>query len=301
MISEPGSLVDNVSEKASKSTGLSTASVVGIGGADTQCALLGSAATEPGDVGVVAGNTAPVQLVTSEPVIDPDNRLWTGRFLFPHRWVLEANSGTTGSVLSWFVQNMLSPLCKDLKGSTDLAFRRLEELASEAPVGSFDTFALLGPQIMNARDMATIRPSIFLFPAPASPVVTPISIKEVTRALFENISYAIHTNIELIQDLAPYQFEFCTVAGGMARSSFWRQMLADVTGLKTRCGKVAEASSLGAAICAATAAGMYKSLAEAMHNMVVLQSELLPRQDVHKKYESYFTRWQTLYKQSANL
>ncbi len=300
-ITEPGALVGNVSAKASKRTGLSTSSLVGIGGADTQCALLGSAATQSGEVGVVAGNTAPVQLVTSEPIIDPDNRLWTGRFLFPDKWVLEANSGTTGSVLSWFVRNMITPLRPDLEGPSNQAFNHVEELAAEAPVGSLDTMALLGPQIMNASDMTTVRPSLFLFPPPASPVVTPISIKEVTRALYENISYAIRTNLELLQNLAQCQFEYCTVTGGMARGVFWRQMLADVTGLKIKCGQVTEASSLGAAICAATAAGLHKSLTEAMHHMVVLQPELSPREDVHRKYETYFTRWQTLYKQSANL
>jgi sugar (pentulose or hexulose) kinase len=300
-ITQPGTLVGNIAEEVSRSAGLSTSSAVSVGGADTQCALLGSATIKPGEVGVVAGNTAPVQLVTSEPILDPDNRLWTGRFLFPAKWVLEANSGTTGSVLAWFVKNLITPLCQELKEQGNKGFKRVEELAAQAPVGSLDTIALLGPQIMDASDLTTIRPSLFLFPPPASPAVTPISIREVTRALYENISYAIRINLELIQNLSHCQFEYCTVAGGMAQSDFWQQMLADVTGLRIRCGVVAEASSLGAAICAATAAGLYDSLIEGMRHMVILQPEVLPREEVHKKYETYFTRWQTLYKQSAKL
>jgi len=290
-IKEPGTLVDCVSLEASKETRLSTTSTVGVGAADTQCALLGSAVTQTGDVGIVAGNTAPVQLVTSEPILDSTYCLWTGRFLLPKKWVLEANSGTTGSVLAWFTQNMINPLCNETQSQSD----------AEAPVGSLDTIALLGPQIMNASELTTVRPSLFLFPPPASPAVKPISIKEVARALYENISYAVRINLELIQSLSKYQFEYCTVAGGMARSAFWRQMLADVTGLHVRCGKVAEASSLGAAICAATATGQHKSLTEAMRNMVRLQPELSPRDAIHKQYETYFTRWQTLYRQSVNL
>ena len=300
-ISQPGSLVGSISSEASKSTGLSETSVVGVGGADTQCALLGSGAIEPGDVGIVAGNTGPVQLVTSEPLIDLGNRLWTGRFILPEKWVLEANSGPNGSVLNWFINNFLTPLCTDLDGPTDKAFRRVEQLAAEAPVGSFDTIALLGPQIMDASDMTTVRPSMLLFPPPTSPVVTPISMREVARALFENICYATRTNLEQIRDLAQNPFKKCIVAGGLTRSLFWRQMLADVTGLKIGMGQVVEASSLGAAICAATAAGLYGSLPEAVSRMVILEPELVPREDIHNQYKTYFTRWQTMYNQSGNL
>ncbi|MFX1318013.1 MAG: FGGY-family carbohydrate kinase [Promethearchaeota archaeon] len=300
-ISEPGTVVGNVTAQASKSTGLSKSTIVGVGGADTQCALLGSSAAYPGEVGVVSGNTGPVQLVTAEPIIDPDNRLWTGRFLLPHKWVLEANSGPNGSVLNWFVQNIVGPMHPKFEGSTDQAYTYTEQLASQAPVGAFDTIALLGPQIMDASDMTTVRPSIFIFPPPTSPVVTPITIKELTRALFENISYAARMNLERIQELADVLFEHCVVTGGLSRSLFFRQMLADVTGLKIRTGHVVEASSLGAAICAATAADLHASLTDAMGQMVKMQPELMPREDVHNQYKTYFTRWHTLYNQSANL
>ncbi|MFW9934163.1 MAG: FGGY-family carbohydrate kinase [Candidatus Thorarchaeota archaeon] len=300
-ICEPGTVVGTVSAAANKSTGLSKASQVSIGGADTQCALLGSSATQPGDVTVVAGNTGPIQLVTSKPLIDPTNRLWTGRFLLPRKWVLEANCGPSGSVLTWFIKNIIVPLSSKLAEPTAQAFTCAEQLASEAPVGSFDTVALLGPQIMDATDMTTVRPSIFLFPPPTSPVLTPISIKEISRALFENICYAIRINLERIQNLAQCEFKKCSVAGGMTRSSFWLQMLADVTGLNIQCARVVEASSLGAAICAATAAGFYKSLTEAARHMVYFQSELVPRKEIHNKYNTYFSRWQTLYNQSTNL
>jgi autoinducer 2 (AI-2) kinase len=215
--------------------------------------------------------------------------------------VLEANSGPNGSVLNWFINNFLTPLSTDLDGPTDQAFTKVEQLDAEAPVGSFDTIALFGPQIMDASDMTTVRPSMLLFPPPTSPVVTPISMREVARALFENICYATRTNLERIQDLAQNQFKKCIVAGGLTRSLFWRQMLADVTGLKIRMGQVIEASSLGAAICAATAAEIYDSLPDAVPNMVVLEPELSPREDIHNQYKTYFTRWQTMYNKSANL
>lgn len=300
IICDPGSFVGNISQKASKTTGLSKKTVVGIGGADTQCAMLGSAVVKPGEVCVVAGNTAPIQLITETPVIDEEYKLWTGRYLLPNRWVIEANTGKTGEVLRWFVQNIVQPLSTDIQDPNE-AYTRVEQLAAQTDIGATDVLALLGPTIMDASDMMTVRPAIFLFPPPASPVVTPITMNDLARALFENICYAVRSNLELIQELAKVSFDHCTVAGGLTRSQFWQQMLADVTGLEIHRGKEVEASSLGAAICAATAAGFYDSILDSVKKMVTMNSILQPRLDVQSKYETYFSRWQTLYKQSTNL
>jgi len=299
-IREPGSVAGTITSEASKETGLKVGTPVGIGGADTQCALLGSATITPGATCVVAGNTAPIQLVTDRPIIDPECRIWTGRHLLPNHWVLEANSGTTGSVLSWFVHNIATPALSRRAKSAD-HFIQLEQLAASAEIGSLDTIALLGPQVMDASEMTIVRPALFLFPPPASPVIKPISFKDLVRALFENICYAIFANLELLQSISEITLKRCTVVGGLARGQFLRQMIADVTGLEILSTKVFEASSLGAAICAASAAGIYDSLSEGIEKMVTFLPSLEPDDEKHRKYETHFTRWKTLYKQSVNL
>jgi len=298
-IREPGTTVGAVTSSAGKSTGLRPGTPVAVAGADTQCALLGSAATDPGALCIVAGNTAPIQLVTERPLLDEEKRLWTGRHLLPNRWVLEANAGTAGSVLSWFVKNIVSGKHTEL-AEEDL-YAIVEKMAASANVGSLDTIAMLGPQIMDASSLTIVRPAIFLFPPPASPAVTPISIKELARSIFENICYAVRANTELLAQVAGAEFGSCIVAGGMARSQFWRQMVADVTGLEVRSSRISEASSLGAAICAASAAGLYASLEEAVQHMVRFNPPLQPRSDLHSHYNNYFTRWKALYKQAADL
>ncbi|MDO8056668.1 MAG: FGGY-family carbohydrate kinase, partial [Candidatus Hermodarchaeota archaeon] len=298
-IHSPGSLIGPITDAANQATGLTQDTVVGVGGADTQCALLGSGLSEPNEVCVVAGNTAPIQLITDRPIIDETCKLWTGRFLLPNHWVVEANTGKAGEVLRWFVQNIFQPIAAKL--TPQEAYAQIETLAMQAEIGSRDAIALLGPQIMDAQDLTTVRPSIFLFPPPASPVVTPITTHDLARALFENICYAIRANLDLLQQLTKIRLESCTVAGGLTQSQFWQQMLADVTGLDIHRGHEVEASSLGAAICAATAVGTYNSLRSASKKMVRQQTPFNPRTEVHEKYTNFFTRWHTLYNQSANL
>ena len=299
-IKDPGSYVGTITQAASKKTGLSTKTIVGIGGGDTQSALLGSAVTKPGEVCIVAGNTAPVQCITNTPILDKENRVWTGRYFLPQHWILEANTGPAGSVLAWFVKNIVQPLAVEIKDPQD-AYLKAEQLAQKADLGSSDTYGLLGPQIMDARDLATIRPALFFFPQPAHPISTPITMNDMARALFENLCFAMRVNLELLQEVAVATFKYCTIAGGLTRSQFWQQILADITGLEIHCGNEVEASSLGAAICAATAANLNDSILSTTKRMVSIQAPVQPREDQHKKYDTHFSRWQNLYKQSEKL
>ena len=72
-----------------------------LAGADTQCALLGMGAFAPGDAGVAAGWSAPVQLVTANATLDPLMRTWAGVHVVPDRWVIESNAGETGRAWDW--------------------------------------------------------------------------------------------------------------------------------------------------------------------------------------------------------
>jgi autoinducer 2 (AI-2) kinase len=295
----PGSMIGLITDAACQATGLSSETVVGVGGADTQCALLGTGTIKPNEACIVAGNTAPIQLITDRPIIDKTCRLWTGRFLLPKHWVVEANTGKAGEVFHWFVQNIVQPLAGI--STPQEAYARVEELAAQADIGSRDAIALLGPQIMDAQNLTTVRPAMFLFPPPTSPVVTPVTTQDFARSLFENLCYAIRVNLDLLQQLTETQLQSCSVAGGLTRSLFWQQMLADVTGLDIHRGHEVEASSLGAAICAATTVGKFDSLQSASKKMVKRLTPFQPRPKNHEKYNTFFSRWQTLYKQSANL
>jgi xylulokinase len=56
--------------------------------------------------------------------------------------------------------------------------------------------------------------------------------------------------------------EFVAIGGGAA-SNLWCQIMADATGRSIRRSARLEASSLGAAVCAAVGAGLYETAAEA--------------------------------------
>ena len=74
-----------------------------VAGADSQCGLLGAGLLEAGQVGIVAGWSAPVQMLVPEPIQSPDMKTWTGLFQMPELWAWRAaqeTSATCGDGLS---------------------------------------------------------------------------------------------------------------------------------------------------------------------------------------------------------
>ena len=70
-----GTCVGAVSAEAADQTGLATGTLVVVGGADTQCGLLGMGVKDQGQVGIVAGWSAAIQMVTDGPIFDPSGRI----------------------------------------------------------------------------------------------------------------------------------------------------------------------------------------------------------------------------------
>ncbi len=71
---DAGCAVGELTADAAAHLGMTPGVIVAMGGADTQCSLLGGGVIAPGDVAVVAGTTAPVQVVLDKPSYDPSGK-----------------------------------------------------------------------------------------------------------------------------------------------------------------------------------------------------------------------------------
>jgi xylulokinase len=83
--------------------------------------------------------------------------------------------------------------------------------------------------------------------------------KELARSVLEGVSFQLRRVLSA-RPQGHAMREACLVGGG-AESSFWAQVLSDVTGLTLEVPEVTEAGALGAAMCAGAAIGV----AEAPH------------------------------------
>jgi len=265
---------------------------VSIAGADSQLGLLACSAVDNGDIGVVAGTSTPIMMVSSKPIIDNERRIWTHCHVFPNRWVLESTAQMGGLTYQWLKNNFQSILGKN----DDETYVYMEELGASVPAGSDDVIASLGSEILNINEFSIVRQGLFTFQQPVHPMNdTPATFAHFIRATLENISYAIRGNIEQLETISNMKSDLLKVTGGMSRSDLWLKILANVTGKNIIATTLEEGTSVGCAICAAVGAGVYKNLEEASKNMVRFKQEIKPEKKIVEVYDSCYNNWKELY------
>lgn len=275
-LKRPGTVLGTVTCEAAQQTGLLSGTPVAIAGADTQCGSLGCGAGFTGRLGLIAGTSAPLTLTLDRPVLDDRQRTITNPGLLPGSWLLESNALFTGSSYAK-LRDLLLPGWSYEKIDRDLATIRAW---TEVPV-------YLGASIMNSRQ-GSLLPWGGLF---TRVPMTELSPQLLLRAALESAACAIRANLEQLGEIAGEFFnEHAPIyLGGGASGGLWAQLVADVCRRPVVVAAEREVSSLGAAMCAATATGYYATLPAAAQAMAHPARTLYP-QPV-PQIEKIYNRW----------
>jgi phosphoglycerate dehydrogenase-like enzyme/sugar (pentulose or hexulose) kinase len=280
-VAEAGTRLGVLRADAAGALGLREGIPVALGGGDSQCALLGMGAVAPGAAGAVCGTTLPLQQVLAEPRGDEAGRCWLEPHLVAGRFVLESNAGTGGEALAWHGR-LLFP------GARAGAARLLAE-ADEAPPGAGGLLSTFGAQRFDARAMTFPTGDLALSHLVGSPEE---SRGRVARAAAEGVAYGVRANLEQLRAAAG-RGSSLRVGAGLARSRVWRQLLADVLGEPIEVAACAEASALGAALCAGVGAGAWASLAEAASALAGTRS--VEPGPAAARYAELYPQWRQWY------
>lgn len=278
---ESGAQLGELSAASADHLGLAHGTPVAVGGADTQCALLGAGASRPGLAGIVAGTTAPVQVITARPLIDPEIRVWSSQHLAPGRFVLESNGGPMGEVLEW-MSAVLHP-------AADRPVPRLLEEASRCAAGALGLLSSLGASVQNDRAMGLPAGHLTL-----SHLVTGRETRPgraVARALVEGMACGLRANLEQAESLAGPSEGPLHLSGGLSRSRFFATLLAGVLGRPVSCSTQSAGSAVGAALCAAVAVGRFAHLDEAAASRSVHAEVVEPEPDDLQTLAQAYARW----------
>jgi autoinducer 2 (AI-2) kinase len=272
--------------EAASHFGLRAGTPVFIGGADTQCGLLGAGVVTPGEVGVIAGTTAPVQAVLDRPTIDEQARVWTGRHVLSDRWVLESNAGPVGDTLDW-MGRILYPDAPAGVGATAML---LGEAAASEP-GARGLLSSVGVQLMHARESGLPIGHLTLTHMTTATDAEPR--RHLARAIIEGIACGLRANIEQAREIAGTRTDGVTLAGGLSRSRLFTRIVADVLGEPVTVGE-SESTALGAALCAATGAGRFAGLASASLEQRARATVISPDPATAEASQSLYQRWTEL-------
>jgi len=277
----PGQRLGAITRAAAATSGLAPGTPVFVGGADTQCSLLGAGAVEAGDTAAILGTTTPVQTVVPEPTFDPAATLWAGCHVVPDRWVLESNVGDTGDAYNW-VLDLVVPQKED-------QYAAGERLARAHDEG--DVYSFVGPRIFDLTKMSPSKPGGVLFPFPVMHLRPHPG--QLLRACLASVGYAVRANLDQLRTLT-LSPERLVAGGGMCRNRLLLELLATITSLPVHQAEEPESTALGGAMLVAAGIGAYADASAAVRAMGRYRV-VEPDQSQRQRYDTGYRRWRQLY------
>lgn len=273
-------VVGRLRPAAAEALGLTTTTRVVTGTGDEHGASLGAGGIRPGVVIDITGTAEPVCVAATTPIIDETGLVETHGHADPRVWLVENPGFVSGGSVSWFTETIgggASPAALDAEASTTT-----------------------GP----GADGVTFLPTLSGATAPrwndrARGVYAGLSLNHgrahLFRALLEGCTFALRDIVDRLDAMGLAGDEIRVVGGG-ARSPFWLQMKADVTGRPIRVLATDEATALGAAMLAGVGAGTFRDLDEAVERLTVLEPRVFdPDHSTRAAYGDAYDRYRRLF------
>jgi xylulokinase len=283
-----GTALGPVARELAGALGLHPGALLVAGGHDQACAALGAGAIRPGLAIDGMGTTECITPCFDRPVINA--RMAASSFacvphVVPDAYVTYAFSFTSGSLLRWY---------RDRFGAAQVAeagrrgvdpYQVLIEQAAAGPSGLYvlPHFAGAATPYMDSAAVGAIV-GLGLDTSPG----------RIIKGILEGLTFEMMVNLARLAE-ADVAIHELRATGGLARSDRMLQLKADMMGLPVSSLAVEEAGTLGVAILAGTACGLYTSLAEGVARLVKLRATFRPDPQQHRIYQEHFQRYQRLY------
>jgi xylulokinase len=226
------------------------------GAGDQAAGAVGMGIVSPGAVSATIGTSGVVFAATDRPAMDARGRLHIFCHAVPGRWHVMGVTQAAGLSLRWF---------RDVFGAgTDDGrdpYERLCEEAAAVPAGAEGV--LWAPYLMGERT-PHCDPN-------ARAALVGLAANHgrghVIRAIMEGVAFSLRDTLAIFEEMK-VPVEEVRVAGGGARSAFWRQIQADVYGRAVNTVQTEEGAAYGAALLAGVGAKIWPSVEAACASAV---------------------------------
>jgi len=244
------------------------------GAGDQQSAALGVGVVSPGNVKLTTGTGSFMLAFLDKPNFDSKQRVLCSCHAIPGAWVQEASIFTTGAFLRWFRDELGTEECRKADEQNQDPYEIITEEAEKSPIGA--NMLITIPHLVGAG-------------APhwnpyARGLIYGLSLghkrRDIVRSILEGVAFEVKKNIEIFRELGLEPKEL-KLTGGGSRSDFWNQIYSDVLGITCVRNVIEEATSLGAAILAASGAGLFSDVASAAESICKVDKKWNP--DISRK------------------
>lgn len=286
--SESTEISGRVSQEAASATGLPAGLPVVGGGGDQAAQAIGVGLVEQGQVAVTIGTSGVVFAPTEQPFIEPEGRLHSFCHAIPGQWHVMGVMLAAGGSLQWYRDTLCQTEMDEAQLRVVDAYSLMMADADTAPAGCEGLLFL--PYLSGERTP---------HPDPnARGVFFGLTLRHrkahLTRAVVEGISFGLLDCLELVRTIGvePDQIR---ASGGGARSSFWRQILADMFNTSVTTVNATEGAAFGAALLAGVGAKVYIDVPTACARTIQVTATSEPELEKVEIYIKYYTVYRQLY------
>ncbi len=275
--------VGKIERQVSEETGLKEGTPVVLGGGDVSCAALGAGVVEEGSVYNYIGSASWLAVASSRPVFDEEMRPFTLCHVVPDMYVVQLATFSAGVVYAWVRDQIcwLEGVTAERLGQNPFDWMSREAAASAPGSNGLIFLPDLRPGGAPHNDLKARGALLGLTLAHKR--------EDILRAAIEGITFNIRLLCEALEKQLGTPFQEIRMIGGGSKSPLWREVEASILHKKIAIlSAQQEANSLGAAITAGVALGVFESFQKAARKFIKVSEVTAPEEETREVYDQQF-------------
>jgi len=272
---KPTDAVGSITKEAATLTGLRAGTPVICGTTDTVMEVFASGAVAKGQMTLKLATAGRICVITDKAY--PDINLINYSHIIDGLFYPGTATKSCAASYRWF---------RDTFGDD---YKTLDALAGSVPIGSD---GLVFHPYLNGELTPYANPKLC---ADFVGVRASHTKAHFTRAVLEGVAMSMLDCMETLESMNILHEDSAVIIGGGGKSPLWRQMVSDALGIKLVEMKYAD-SSLGSAMLAGVANGIFESFEKAVNTCNKTVSETLPNKENTIKYKELFKKYKAIQK-----
>ncbi len=266
----PTDIIGAITEGAAALTGLAVGTPVICGTTDTVMEVFASGAVSMGDTTVKLATAGRICVITDRAF--PDRDVVNYPHIIKGLWYPGSATKAAASSLRWY------------RGTFGGDYRALDDDAAAVPVGSE---GLRFHPYINGELTPYADPTLC---GSFVGIRSGHTKAHFTRAVLEGVAFSLMASKQKLEALGMAPSNRATLIGGGAKSPLWQSIVADCLGLTLDITESSD-SSLGSAMLAGVAVGVFADPREAAQKCIHVQKTVTPNEQNHLEYQRLFREY----------
>jgi xylulokinase len=285
-------IAGTVTPQAAAQTGLLAGTPVVCGGGDGVCSAIGTGCIRPGIAHSCMGTSSWIALTDEKPLEDPSMKNNTWPHIVPGYYLPFGTMQCGGGAYNWAIGQLYAHEVDQRVGGSKFAVPTQE--ASASPLGAKGLLFL--PYLIGERSPR--------WNPQAKGVFAGLTLEhnrgDMLRAVMEGVAFNLGVILKSMQGCGCL-IDNLVVVGGGAKNELWRQIFADVYGVKiVKPRNTDEATSMGAAVTGGVGVGLFDSF-DVIDRFNQIEAEALPSKENHAEYQKRLALFDECYERMVPL